>query len=143
MGKLRTTLTRIVGWCGLFASAFFPLSVVVLIETIIPAAAQFAASTQAALSNTAVSIKGSPGAIQALACYNPNATVEYVQVYDTTGSVTVGTTPAKFSVPLTPSTVTNVQLGVNMYSGIKVAGTTTSGGGTAPASALPCSVVFR
>lgn len=97
----------------------------------------------AGLTNTVVTVKAKQGIIDRLLCYNPNASVQYVQVFDTSGTVTVGTTAARFFVPLTPSATTYVNLGINMFNAIKVAGTQSSGGPSAPGSALPCSVTFR
>lgn len=97
----------------------------------------------AALTSTPVLVKATRGIVDRLTCYNPNASVAYAQFYDTTSVVTPGVTTSKFFVALTPSTVTNVTLGVNMFNAAQVAGTTTAGGGTAPGSALPCSVTFR
>jgi hypothetical protein len=108
-----------------------------------PVHAQSAAAPVAALSNTPVSVKVSRGAVISLLCYNPNAAMEFVKFYDTLATVTPGTTVATFFVPLPASTTTLVQLGVNMYTAIQVAATTTVGGGTAPGSALQCSVLFQ
>lgn len=97
-----------------------------------------------ALTNTATSVKGGPGLTQALLCNNPNGSVVFVQIFDVVGTVTVGTTPPKLSIPLPASTTTLVGgLNVNMFNAIQVAATTAITGGTAPATALPCNVIFQ
>lgn len=96
-----------------------------------------------ALLATPVVIKAAPGDAVALLCYNPNASVAYVQFYDSTGTVTPGTTANKFFVPLPASTTTLVALNVNMFVGNQVAATTSPVNGTAPGTALPCTVLFK
>lgn len=108
----------------------------------------FAAKPITALLATAVNVKfnsgvATPGLVGSLLCYNPNASVEYVQVFDVSAAPTVGTTPARFFVPLPASTTTLVSLGVDMFNGMVVAATTTPGGNTAPGTALPCTVLFK
>jgi hypothetical protein len=103
----------------------------------------------ASLSNTALAIKASPGPLMWLQCYNPNATVAWVQFYDTAGAVTVGTTvPTRFFAfgPLQSSGFVYpdpIKGTLAAAAGIKVAATTTATGGTAPTAALSCEFAIR
>jgi hypothetical protein len=91
-------------------------------------------------------VKATAGFVGKVHCYNPNATVAYVQVFNVVhGSVTLGTTVPTDIVAIAPSTtdgwIADYGAGVNLGgSGISVAATTTYGGLTAPGSALVCSV---
>lgn len=101
----------------------------------------------AALTNTAVAIKASAGQLAKLYCYNPNATVIYVQTYNVaSGSVTVGTTVAlqSYGIPATSSGGFALSLVGDQYStAISAAATTTAGGGTAPGTAVDCDVSYN
>lgn len=103
----------------------------------------------ASLSNTAVAIKSAPGPLLWLQCYNPNATVAWVQFYDTVAAVTVGTTaPTKFFAfgPLQSSGFVYpdpIKGTLAAAAGIQVAATTTSKGGTAPTLPLSCEFAIR
>ncbi len=101
----------------------------------------------AALTNTAVAIKASGGWLGKLYCWNPNATVAYIQVYNVAaGSVTVGTTAAlqSYGIPPTNSAgfVMNA-VGDEYGTAISAAATTTAGGGTAPGTAVDCNVSYN
>lgn len=100
-------------------------------------------SLQSALSTTVVTVKGSQGVIQYLQCYNPDAAVSYVQIFDTTGTVTLGTTAPTLSLGFGATTGQNYTFGTWLHSGIKVAATTTPTGSTAPTTALVCNVGFN
>lgn len=95
--------------------------------------------------NSGVSVKASPGQLGMLHCYNPNASVAYIQLYDTAGAVTVGTNvKLSFGVPATNSTGFSLPVnGIQFTSGIAVAATTTAGGSTAPGTALDCNAAFN
>lgn len=75
---------------------------------------------------------------------NLNATPAYLQVFDTTGAVTLGTTPPTFVIPI-PANATaanglaaNLELanGIKITNGIKCAATTTSNGATPVSTGL-------
>jgi hypothetical protein len=51
----------------------------------------------AALTNTSQTVRSSGGGFESFSCYNPNSSVSYVQVFDISGSVTVGTSTPKLS----------------------------------------------
>lgn len=101
------------------------------------------------LTNSAVAVRSVPAPLLSWECYNPNAVVSYIQVFDVSTSVTVGTTPNVFFMAVQPgqSSGTNqMPTQTGSYSPtnpVKVAATTTPGGGTAPTSALACDFVTR
>lgn len=101
----------------------------------------------AALSNTATAVKGAAGWLGKLYCYNPNATVAYIQVYNVvSGSVTVGTTAAlqSYGIPATNSAGFIMGTVGDQYStAISVAATTAAGNGTAPGTAVDCNVSYN
>lgn len=95
----------------------------------------------ATLSNSAQTVQATgPKKLDWIDCANTNATLAYVQVFDVAGSVTVGTTAPKISIPMYPSPAPNrlAAMGLTFSNAIKVAATTTSTGSTAPGTALVC-----
>lgn len=98
-----------------------------------------------ALTNSAVTVKGSAGNLGGYHCYNPAAAVTYIQIYDTSGAVTVGTTTPVLSFGIPASGGGNLEFvnGVNFANAIKVAATTTGTGGTAPATAAECNFLYK
>lgn len=103
-------------------------------------------SSNPALTNSAVVVKASPGPVLWYQCYNPNATVAYLQVFDSAGSVTVGTTTPARSFAVAPLSTTGPQPPsppLSGSAGLQIAATTTPTGGTAPGTALQCDVAFR
>jgi hypothetical protein len=120
------------------------LAAVLWLVAATPLLAQNASNFQAALTNTQVNVKAAPGVFDAALCFNTNAAVTYVQVFDSAVAVTVGTTAPSFVVPLTASTVTNV-LGLSrrMINGIRIAATTTATGATAPGAPVVCTVFVK
>lgn len=91
-----------------------------------------------ALTNSAVSLKAHAGVLQWVNCGNANAAIEYVQVFDVSTTVTVGTTPNKLALAIPPSTTASLVLPAQFFNAIQVAATTTPGGSTAPGTALAC-----
>jgi hypothetical protein len=100
-----------------------------------------------ALSTTVKPIKASPGQLGLLHCWNPNATVEYVQVFNVaSGSVTLGTTVPVQSFGIPPTNATGYTLslqGLQFGTAISVAATTTATGLTAPGTALDCNAGYN
>ncbi|SRR5579885_1944922 len=98
------------------------------------------------LSNTAVTVKSSAGTLQSYYCYNPNASVAYVQIYDTSGAITVGTTTPKWSIGIPATSAANLGLpqnGLGFANALKVAATTGATNSTAPGTALDCNFGFK
>ena len=104
---------------------------------------------QAALSTTVEAIKASAGELGNILCYNPNATVAYVQVFNVAAaSVTLGSTAPNYivSVPATSNGgYSGLPGGHGMAFGtaISFAATTTPTGSTAPGTGLTCSYGFN
>jgi hypothetical protein len=101
------------------------------------------------ITNTAQAVSSSAGRLGVVHCFNPNANVTYLQVYNVaSGSVTVGTTVPAWVVPISSSTTDGMTLahsaGIKLGgSAISVAATTTPTGGTAPSSSLGvCSIGY-
>jgi hypothetical protein len=95
------------------------------------------------LSTTVKTVKASPGSMQWWSCSNPSAAVAFIQVFDTTAAVTLGTTVPKYTIAVQATSSQNGRLGINHLVGIKLAATTTPKGSSAPASALDCSFAFQ
>lgn len=106
---------------------------------------QNASSRQTALTNTAVTIKTGRTTVVGITCYNPNVETMFVQMYDTTGAVIVGTTTPKATQPINSTSVglTTVFINATMLAAAKVAATTTFTGGTAPGAPLQCTFFFQ
>lgn len=103
-------------------------------------------SVKNGLSNTNSQVKSGAGTLGGWFVYNPNATVAYVQIYDTaTGSITVGTTVAKLSIGIPATSAANLDsaCGINFATAICVAATTTATGSTAPGTALDCNFWYK
>lgn len=97
----------------------------------------------AALSNTVIAVKLSAGTLGPVICGNSNSSIIYVQVFDTSGSVTLGTDPPDWIVPIPPTNVGGISTGVAMLNGIKLAATTTATGSAAPSDGLDCSLGYN
>lgn len=104
-----------------------------------------------ALSTTVKTVKAGRGTLQAIHCLSAtsNATTAYVQLFDTTGAVTLGTTTPTTSLGIPIAGTTGTQLdvrfpsGMNFTTGLKIAATTTSTGSTALTTGLDCVLVFN
>jgi hypothetical protein len=77
--------------------------------------------------------------------FNPNNVVSYIQVFDTTGAVTLGTTTPTFVIPLPAGAAANVEftIGISLTNGIKIAATTAATGATTAATALTGFVLYK
>lgn len=89
------------------------------------------------LSTTVQTVKSSAGMVYGWVIYNPNTSVAYVQVFNTT-SVTLGTTTPLYSIPVPASGVASEfnPVGITHDTAIAIAATTTMKGNTAPATGL-------
>lgn len=100
-----------------------------------------------ALTNTAVAIKTGAGQLGMLQCWNPNATVQYVQIYNiASGSVTVGTSTPLESIPIAPTSTggfVNNFPGQQFGTAMAIAATTTATGASAPGTALDCNADYN
>lgn len=89
------------------------------------------------LSTTVQTVKSSAGMVYGWLIYNPNTSVAYVQVFNTT-SVTLGTTVPLYSIPVPASQAVQVfnPVGITHGTAITIAATTTMKGSTAPTTGL-------
>lgn len=111
-----------------------------LLGLTLPAIAQVSAPIPVklpALLATAQTIKGSKGVLQWMACYNTNAAVAYVQIFDATAP-TVGTTPSALSIPVPATSSVSIPIPSQYFTAITAAATTTPGGSTALGAVLVC-----
>jgi hypothetical protein len=92
-----------------------------------------------------LTVKSSAGALGAYHCLNPNATAAYVQIFDTNGAVTLGSTVPVLSLGLPASDGGNLEWtqGIHFANGIKVAATTTATGSTALGTAVDCNFAYK
>jgi hypothetical protein len=96
-------------------------------------------------STTVTTVKGSAGELGAYHCLNPNASAAYVQIFDTAGAVTLGSTVPVLSLGLPASDGGNLEwtMGIHFANGIKVAATTTATGSTAPGTNVDCNFAYK
>lgn len=100
----------------------------------------------AALSTTVQTVKSSAGQVGKLYCDNPNATPIYVEIFDTVGTVTLGTTAPKqaYYIPANNAAGFSLALVGDQYlNAIKIAAVTTVNGVTAPGVAGNCNVSWH
>lgn len=96
------------------------------------------------LGTTVVTVKAVFGILTSYFIYNPNASAAYVQIFDTTGSVTLGSTVPKWSIAVPATAAANLSgLRLNFANAIKVAATTTVNGTTGPNTGLDCNFGYE
>lgn len=100
-----------------------------------------------ALTNSAQAIKATAGQVYGWYIYNPNATAQFVQFYNTAAaSVTVGTTNPLFMLTIPATSAANVEFtnGVTFSNtGFSIAATATAGGNGAPSTSLDGVVFYK
>ena len=100
-----------------------------------------------ALTSTAQVIKASAGQVYGWYIYNPNATAQFVQLYNTAAaSVTVGTTSPLFMLTIPATAGANVEFtnGITFSNaGFSIAATSTAGGNGAPTTALDAVIFYK
>jgi hypothetical protein len=94
-----------------------------------------------ALTNSGVAVKASAGQFGGVQCYNPNATVAYVQIYNAT-SIT-GTPVQSYGIAPTATGGVSITGGLAMSTGIEIQAATTATGSSAPSSAMDCNVWYN
>ncbi len=95
-----------------------------------------------ALSDSGVAVKSGAGQLYTAQCWNPNAAVAYLQVYDATS---ITGTP-KLSIPIAPTATGGFALslvGVQFATGIEVQASTTATTSSAPSTALDCNALYN
>jgi len=95
------------------------------------------------LSTTVQTVKSSAGLVYGWVIYNPNTSVAYVQVFNTT-SVTLGTTTPLYSIPVPAGGVAQFfsDIGITHGTAITIAATTTMRGNTAPTTGLDVNIFY-
>lgn len=112
----------------------------------------FANAIKTGTSLAAVQVSSAAGKLAGLALLNTDAVPAFLQCYDTTSAVTVGTTTPTFVIPyLCNATAGNGavdriyfgDVGIGLANGFKVAATTTATSSTASANGLTGSIFFK
>jgi hypothetical protein len=110
----------------------------------------YSVSSQTSLTSTAT-ISGSAGKFGGIMFMNLNSAPAYIQVFDTTSAVTLGTTTPTFVIPI-PANATaangvaavhEFSVGISIANGIKVAATTTATGSTTVSTGLTGFVMYK
>lgn len=97
-----------------------------------------------ALSTTVTTVTGSAGILDTYFCHNPNTATAYIQIFDISGSVTLGSSTPKWSIAIPAGGSGNLaQMALNFANAIKVAATQTATGSSAPTTALDCNFGYR
>jgi hypothetical protein len=99
-----------------------------------------------AAQTTAVqTVKGSAGTFGGYYIYNPNSSAAYVQIFDVSGTVTLGTTVPDLCLAIPATSAANIEFnqGVNFANAIKLAATTTCTGSTGPSTGLDLNVFYK
>lgn len=101
-------------------------------------------NSNTAITNTVVTVKGSAGTFGGYFIYNANSSVAYLQVFDVSGSVTLGTTRPDLVFALPAGAAANLEIanGVAFANAIKIAATTTASGSSAPSTALDVGMIL-
>ena len=95
----------------------------------------------AAVAGTKVAVSSARIGVGTIHLLNTTAAVAYLQVFDLpSGSVTVGTTAAKFVLGVPASAAISVPLDVTLAGGCTLAGTTTAAGSTGAALAVTMTI---
>ena len=96
------------------------------------------------LSTTVQTVVGSAAKLDSYYCFNPNSSVAYVQIFDISGTVTLGTSTPKWSIGIPATGGANLSnLNLSFANAIKVAATTTATGSSAPTTAIDCNFGYR
>jgi hypothetical protein len=97
------------------------------------------------LSTTVQTVAGSAATLTAYYCANPNTAAAYVQIFDISGTVTLGSSTPKWSIRIPPNDgAANLSmLGLAFVNAIKVAATTTATGSGVPTTPLDCNFAYR
>lgn len=107
-------------------------------------------SSQTALTTTAT-VSGSSGSFGGYMFINLNSAPAYIQVFDTTGAVTLGSTTPTFVIPIPANSTAangvgaNVEFtrGITITNGIKIAATTTATGASTVGTGLTGFVLYK
>lgn len=98
-----------------------------------------------ALSTTVQTVKASDGRFGGYYFFNPNTDPVYIQIFDVSGTVTLGTTTPKLSFGVPKGGGANLEFlrGIPFANAIKIAATTTPTGSSAPSSAVLAEIFYK
>lgn len=100
-----------------------------------------------ALSTTVKTCSAGPAILKWYFCTNPNTSTVYLQIFNSAGTVTLGTTVPALSLGIPASSSApgagNSPMSIGFSNAIKVAATTTARGSVAPSTPLDCSFSFK
>lgn len=110
--------------------------------------AAFLGGTGTALVTTAAAIKASAGNLYGLNIYNPNASIAYLQIFDlAVGSITLGTTVPKMSIPIPPNGFFDVEYEdeakITFATAISIAATTAATNITTVGTGLTVNALYK
>ena len=114
--------------------------------TIKPATSGGLSVATGSITATATAIKASAGQVYGWYFYNPNASVAYVQFFNTAAaSVTLGTTSPVYSLGIPATSGANVMLetGIAHSTAIAIGVTTTRAGSTSPGSSVDYNIFYN
>lgn len=98
------------------------------------------------LSTTVTTVKSSAGSVGAYSLYNPSIAITFIQFFDISGTVTLGTTVPVWTLAIPTLATLNLSIpfgGITFANAIKIAATTTALGLTAPATALIVNLIYK
>lgn len=98
-----------------------------------------------AQTTTVQTVKSGAGTWGGYFIYNPNTSVAYLQVFDNSGTITLGTTTPDmvYGIPAGQGANVEISNGVGMTNAIKLACTTTATGSTAPTTGLDMTIYYK
>ena len=98
-----------------------------------------------ALTNSAQTVKATQGGIGGYYIYNPDSAAAYVQFFDESGTITIGTTTPKMSIGVPAGAAAHIEFAhdIPFLNSIKVAATTTATGLTAPGTSLVANIFYK
>lgn len=88
-------------------------------------------------------VSTTPGFIQGMVVYNPNASVAYLEVFDTTAAVTLGTTKPNFILPIAATSTFILPTDLALFNGAQIAAVTAANGATPVATGLPGTIFYN
>jgi hypothetical protein len=116
-----------------------------LIQTVPQSTGGWSKVKYTAQTTTVQTVKSSAGVLGGWYIYNPNSAAEYVQIFDNSGTVTLGTTTPDLVLGIPANSGANIldASGINFANAIKLGCTTTETGSAAPATGLTVNIFYK
>jgi hypothetical protein len=93
---------------------------------------------------TLVTAKSTSGNLHGWLIYNPNASLCYLQIFNTASTATLGTTKEMLNIPVLPTNIQNLTTNLVQFSvGISIASTTGAHGSTTCATGLVVALFYN